>query len=222
MGDFSPNTNIMDARRLRAVLLGVAGGLLLVSFALLAESILRHKVFVEWDEVLKNSLHEHSRTHDMLRGFLHRFTRVAALPALVAEATVVLVVLMYLREWRLGAIWIVVTFGGFKFVDLLKDYYDRPRPDVIEPLLDESGRSLPSGHAAGSVLVFGLLAYLLIRFTRRAGFFLLPLLGLLILGIGFSRIYLGVHWLSDVVAGYVFGSATVALGMSAAEAVRER
>lgn len=222
MADFSPNTNLDDARKLRAFALAVAGVLLLTSFGLLTEAVLQHKAFYEWDIVCKDQLHQHALTHEAAREFFLRFTDLASRPALLVYTVAVLIALLFARHRRLSAFWLAVTFGGFKLIELLKEYYNRARPEFLEPIVKEMSPSMPSAHTAGATLVFGMLAYLLIRFTRRAGWYLAPLLGVLVVAIGYSRLYLGAHWLSDVVCGWLLGAGCVALAMAAAESSRER
>lgn len=222
MDDFSPNTNLNDARKLRAASLLAAGLLLLISFGLLTEAVLQRKAFYEWDVICKDELHRHALTHETTRTLFLRLTDLASRPALFVETIAVLIALLFAWHRRLGAIWLALTFGGFKLIELLKDYYARPRPKFLEPILQEASTSIPSAHTAAATIVFGMLAYLLIRFTRRAGPYLAAACGLLILAIGFSRVYLGAHWLSDVVAGWLLGAGLVALAMAAAESSRER
>ena len=222
MAEFSPNTNLSDARQLRAWALGTAGVLLLLSFGLFAEAVLQRKVFALWDLQINADLHDHAAAHAAWVDFLGWFTHLASTPALLIAAGIGAITLACMRQWRLALIWAVVTFGGLKLVDLLKHYYDRPRPDIFTRHAEESTRSMPSGHAAGSALLMCFTAYLLIRATRRAGWYAAPVLGLFVLAIGFSRLYLGAHWASDVVGGYMLAAGWAALGIAAAEATRER
>lgn len=222
MADFSPNTNLDDARKLRAFALAVASVLLLTSFGLMAEATLQRKVFYEWDTLTSSYLHLHALTHETARESMIALTNLAGRTALMIYTVAVLSVLVFMRQRRLAAIWLAVTFGGLKLVEMLKEYYTRPRPEFIEPIVRELSASMPSAHTTGATIVFGFLTYLLIRFTRRLGWMLAPLFGLFIVAIGFSRLYLGAHWLSDVVGGWLLGSGIVALGMSAAEGWRER
>jgi membrane-associated phospholipid phosphatase len=88
----------------------------------------------------------------------------------------------------------------------LKHLFHRERPDI--PLLQEArGLSFPSGHALFSVTFYGLLIYIIYKNVenKELKWFLITLLLLLILTIGFSRIYLRVHYASDVIAGYCVG-----------------
>jgi membrane-associated phospholipid phosphatase len=222
MSEFSPNTDLNDARKLRAFSLAVAGVLLLTSFALMTEATLQKKAFVEWDLYCKERLHEYALGNTAAREVFLRFTDLASQRLMLIVAGAVLIALAVKREWWLGLVWSVVTFGGFKLVSLLKSYYDRSRPWFVDPIIFAPSPSLPSGHTADATLVFGMLAYLWIRFTRCSGWIAAPFVGLFIVAIAFSRVYLGVHYLSDVVAGVLVGAGCVALGMAAAETTRER
>lgn len=89
---------------------------------------------------------------------------------------------------------------------LLKWIYQRPRPEYL-PILFESTYSFPSGHAMNSFIFYSLVGYFIIRNTKNktVWFLTVILLSLLIFIIGLSRIYLGVHYPSDVLAGYLSG-----------------
>lgn len=99
----------------------------------------------------------------------------------------------------------VVALGSITLNLLLKNFYHRPRP--LLPLVSASGLSFPSGHAMISASFYGLLIYLtythVARPTLRRG--LMAGLGLLILLIGLTRVYLRVHYATDVLAGYAAG-----------------
>jgi membrane-associated phospholipid phosphatase len=97
----------------------------------------------------------------------------------------------------------------------LKTVYNRSRPDEL-PLISESGLSFPSGHSMNSAAFIGFLGYLLWRYLRskgeEAGYILVMTWGLIAL-IGFSRVYLGVHFPSDVLAGFTAGGIWLILTM---------
>lgn len=105
---------------------------------------------------------------------------------------------------------------------LLKAYFVRQRPDLAEAIRSATGYSFPSGHAMGSTIVFGALTYLALRRfgTWRERSAALALAISTVLAISLSRIYLGVHWITDVVAGITAGLVWVVSATVAYEASR--
>jgi membrane-associated phospholipid phosphatase len=99
-----------------------------------------------------------------------------------------------------------IAISSLLLMFVLKRLFNRPRPDI--PLLYEAkGLSFPSGHALMSVTFYGLLIYIVFKTYRDKDWkwIIISLLILLILIIGFTRIYLRVHYTSDVIAGYCIG-----------------
>lgn len=91
---------------------------------------------------------------------------------------------------------------------LLKHIVRRPRPNILR-LVEESGYSFPSGHSMVSMAFYGIIIYLVYKNVNNKylKWLLITLLSLLILVIGFSRIYVGVHYFTDVVGGFLLGLA---------------
>jgi membrane-associated phospholipid phosphatase len=120
---------------------------------------------------------------------------------------------LYKRFWReLGMVWIGLGGGGL-IAYLLNQYFDRPRPTTPFDALPLRDPAFPSALAMMAVLCYGLLAYLLIpkmpsRFWK---WFLGIMLAIVILFIGFSGVLLGVHYVTDVIAGYGLGLAWAGL-----------
>lgn len=120
---------------------------------------------------------------------------------------------------------IAILGGGGLLSFLLKDVFHRARPDAFEPLAGYHGYSFPSGHAMGSTLFFGSLAYLLLTSSRRPAIRIagVVLCILAVVFISISRVYLGVHYLSDVGAGVVAGIGWTGICIGSMEAwVRRR
>lgn len=106
------------------------------------------------------------------------------------------------------------TLGAAFFTYLGKLAFHRPRP--VEAVLAEHSWSFPSGHTTVAVAFYGFLGYLLIRFSSRWKYRVNVLFAVLILAflIGLSRVILGVHYLSDVLAGYLIGMLWLIIGVS--------
>ena len=127
---------------------------------------------------------------------------------------IICLILLVLRPTRL--IYGVPVSAGAAFVTvlnkLIKNLVQRPRPDDIVHLVSEGGFSFPSGHSITSMFVFGILIYLVrtnVR-NRAAANTLTAILAIPMICIGISRIYLGVHYPTDVLAGWFLGIATIA------------
>ena len=141
-----------------------------------------------------------------------------ALGILVAIVAVVLII----RHRYAWAIYLAGTTGiGSLMLLELKRYFARARPDIAEALRRASGYSFPSGHAMGSAIVFGALGYLALRSQRtwRAKAALAAAVTLVVT-IAASRVYLGVHWISDVSAGVTMGALWVTIATVAYETFR--
>ncbi|MCU1350454.1 MAG: hypothetical protein JWO56_3484 [Acidobacteria bacterium] len=141
---------------------------------------------------------------------------------LAAIMVVVAIVLAVKKRWSLLA-YVAVTTGGGALLNLsLKQYFERARPDVAEMLRRANGYSFPSGHAMGSTVAFGALAYLAYRLLPRWRWkaAAIALAIDLILCVAASRVYLGVHWISDVGAGIFAGTAWVTATTVAYETFR--
>ena len=156
---------------------------------------------------------------------------VTALGARVVVYMVVLVASAFLWQSRhhysAALLWVAVIGAGL-INTVLKISFNRPRPDVFPWRTQHVGlASFPSGHAMTSIVVYGTLAFLIARLapTRLLKRLVWALAIFVILVVGLSRLYLGVHYPSDVLAGFVIGAAwavTCALGIEAVRYFRGR
>jgi undecaprenyl-diphosphatase len=115
---------------------------------------------------------------------------------------------------RATALFVVFAIaGGATLSTILKSLFNRPRPDVVAHLVDVHSTSFPSGHAMNSAIVYLTLGALLARTqqVRVLRIYLLSVSIVLALMIGASRVYLGVHWPSDVLAGWMVGASWAVL-----------
>lgn len=142
---------------------------------------------------------------------------------LIPLGAVVTVVLLLKRERLLACVWAIATASGALLNELLKSIFQRVRPIHDHGILSADGWSFPSGHAAGSMLVYGLLGYVVIRHTPQRWHIPVAIVCVtLIVFVGFSRILLQVHYLSDVIAGYASATAWGACCVAGLEAVRRQ
>jgi undecaprenyl-diphosphatase len=114
--------------------------------------------------------------------------------------------------------------GGSIASTLLKLEFARPRPDIVAHLVSVDSTSFPSGHAMNSAITYLTLGALLARAekNRSLRIYLMSVAVALTLVIGFSRVYLGVHWPSDVLAGWCVGAAWAVLCSLVARALQRR
>ena len=141
---------------------------------------------------------------------------------LLGEATLVLIltalacVIIYrARELRAYAVGLAAAvLGAAVSVQMMKMVIDRARPGgLIQSVVDTSS-SFPSWHATGSVAFYGFIAFLLCRrYPGKRGIVVAAAAALILL-IGFSRLYLGVHFPSDVIAGYLVGGLWLLIGVA--------
>ncbi len=124
--------------------------------------------------------------------------------------TVAAIGFLVLQRKRRAALFVAVAVASGTILGaLLKSGFDRPRPDLVPHGTVVYTSSFPSGHSMTSAVVYLTLAALLIRVQtrRRLKLYLLSLALLITIAVGVSRVYLGVHWPSDVLAGWAAGAA---------------
>lgn len=185
----------------------------LAAFGHLVEDYLTGDPIVRWDVQFARWLHEHSS------GPLVEFFKIVTLAgnAAVLGVIVVAIGVVLVRRGRANdAALLVLAFAGASVVNaLLKLVFHRPRPQLAFVHLDTY--SFPSGHAATSSATFTVLAYLLAsrHHSAKARIWIGLGAAAAIALVGYSRLYLGAHYLSDVLAGISFGVAWAAASLLA-------
>jgi membrane-associated phospholipid phosphatase len=99
----------------------------------------------------------------------------------------------------------IASLGAVLLNEGLKLIFTRPRPTLWQSLIQETTYSFPSGHALGSMVLYGCLAYLLAQSYPSRSPLIYGVASVIIIMIGLSRLYLGVHYPTDVIAGYIIG-----------------
>ncbi|WP_443691806.1 VTT domain-containing protein [Pseudomonas sp.] len=138
-------------------------------------------------------------------------TELGDTKVVIAVTIIVLLWLMWQRAWRTAAYWLVAIAGASVLNTVIKVALHRTRPGELL-YSGWSTFSFPSGHSTVNVVLYGFLAFLIAREVRPAWGLVVALgAATLVFLIAFSRLYLGAHWLSDVLGGLAFGSAWLAL-----------
>jgi len=145
-------------------------------------------------------------------------------PVVVGVATgVVFLALLLRRHVRLAITWIATLVGTAAINSALKGWFQRERPLHDHGFIVEHSYSFPSGHASGSMVFYGMLAYVLLVLCPPRWHRLIVIAAVaMITVVGISRILLQVHYFSDVMAGYATGLAWVTLCVGSAEYLRLR
>lgn len=193
----------------------------MTSFVAIADEIGVGESLAQFDLALSKALSRH--LSDTVLQACAAVTHLGDGGVLIAVAGGVASVLFWRREALLAWAWLVATVGGGLMNALLKLWFARVRPVPAHEFTRVEGWSFPSGHACGSMLVYGLLGYLIVRHTRAA--LHIPVAAvtvLLVIVIGASRVLLQVHYLSDVLAGWATATVWVSLCIAGLEAVRLR
>jgi membrane protein DedA with SNARE-associated domain/membrane-associated phospholipid phosphatase len=191
-------------------------------FGGITEDIIHHDPLVDVDVAVSQFLAAHTEPPFTTAMYV---VSIAGSPVTVLLLSLILVLYFaWHRAWRFVVLFIVGV-GGAELLDfLLKIIFARPRPTLPNPLLVLTSYSFPSGHAMGSMAFYALLAYLVIQRVTiwRWRVAVAVAIVFLILLIGFSRMYLGVHYLSDVLAGYAAGFAWLVITITGVETIVRR
>jgi len=176
--------------------------LIIYLVAQISDEVLEQDPF-EFDRAILLWIHSFANpTLDRLMEFITGFNN----PDFVTVVAVVtLALLVWQRCYAEAKIFAIDSAGGVILSYGLKSVFGKARPDLWESAVKEISFSYPSGHALGSTVLYGFLAYLFA--TRIPQFaWLIYLLAVMLIGaIGLSRLYLGVHWPTDIIGGYGIG-----------------
>lgn len=195
--------------------LGIAA-LFIVLFAELAEEVME-KEFGLFDRFIISGME--ASANDGMDKVMFVITEMGSAWFLTVLSIIVLGVLGFKMKDKWGMLFFVVAIGGGSLLTLLlKSLYSRERPS-INAEIDAVGYSFPSGHSMGALIFYGFVIYLVVRTRQRAWiqWLTVTILSIVVLLIGSSRIYLGAHFPSDVLAGYIAGSIWLILSLIALE-----
>lgn len=198
------------------VLMFLVGGFL---FALLAYNVRTQGPLLQWDIPISQALHVPARHGPWLLLQAMRFGSFLGREMAIILTAIFGVYWFGNRRWRELTMILVGTGGGELMFETLSRFFNRPRPYFPDPIDPLPGPGFPSGHSISAVILYGLLAYLIVpqlaQHGKRLAVILLTLL--VMVYIGFSRVYIGNHYLTDVLAGYSLGIAWFGLAYTLVE-----
>jgi undecaprenyl-diphosphatase len=204
--------------------LGLAASVIVLwIFSTITEDILHHDPLTRFDLALASWM----RSHESAAAFriFHYVSLVGSPLTIGVIVALVGAVLVVKREWIILSGWLAAFYGGTLLGRILEALVRRPRSRGAEALLGGGTFSLPTGHALGSLVGFGLLAYLLVGFVvkgRSAQGAIVVVAAILILAIGVSRLYLGVLYFSDIIGIYAAGGVWLAACITGIEIARRQ
>ena len=181
----------------------------IVSWGVYFESSWVHSLDMSMIEMIQSNVTETKTT------ILSLLTEVGNI-RLVIVLTIILAILLFVKKWYAAGLWFggTILFCAAIITKILKEVFNRTRPDFLQ-LVEKTSESFPSGHATATTIFYGLLGLALILLTTKVwkkiviGFITLTLIGFILI----TRIYLGVHFPTDVIAGFLYGSASVLISI---------
>jgi len=200
----------VEFKRSRFVYVGfAAAAAALLLFGYLANEVLRGET-LRFDSFIRNNVH--SWASPPLTYAMRAVTQLGAPRFLIVLSLVLILWLARMGRKRAAILLVVAAAGAAALDELLKLVFHRPRPEAFFGYPEPSTYSFPSGHAIASCCFYGVLAAIVTARMRSRGakIAVWTAAALVAAAIGFSRIYLGVHYPSDVVAGYAVAVVWVA------------
>lgn len=210
----------LSPRLVVAVLIAAATALMVALLVVAVEGAwapLRHL-----DQSVADNLHIQALAHPAWTRAMLWVSTIGS-PTVMRVGSAVLAIVLWVRGARRLASWVAATMIGGALIDvLLKTVIGRARPVFAHPVVTAPGFSFPSGHAFTSALAVGVVLLcilpLLHRRSHKAVAWLCALA--IVAAVGYSRIALGVHWVSDVIGGWLLGVGLLAATTAAFEAWR--
>jgi undecaprenyl-diphosphatase len=190
------------------VLLALVVGLVAIPFALLVQQVRSDGPLTDLDADVADRWYDLVHGRGPLEGAVKAVSFLGSTAFLTVVVTIGLAVLVRRQAWRV-ALFLLVTSLAIGFISRgVKEAVGRARPLWDDPIAVVPGNSFPSGHAMGSLVCYGALLVALLPLARpshRRRWVVAT--AILVLAIGLSRLGLGVHYASDVLGGYVLGTA---------------
>ncbi|WP_052659604.1 phosphatase PAP2 family protein [Bacillus alveayuensis] len=153
--------------------------------------------------------------------FMYNMTKIGSFN-ITFLLTVIFFIFFVMKGKKREGFFLFINFWGVRFLNqFLKQLFLRERPN-FHPLIEVGEYSFPSGHTMNSTAIYGLIAYFFVQHQYANKKWVIFLFSVLIFLIGFSRVYLGVHYVSDVLAGFLAGSFWLLFIITILEKVRQK
>jgi len=195
---------------------------LLLIFAAIAQSVLSHSAIVRFDLDLAETLHAGATPAGV--AFWYLVTRFGTFPAVAAAGVGFAAAYTSRRGWLPLAGWLAALSGSELLAWALKHAIHRERPVFEIAYAREATYSFPSSHVLGALVGYGMVVYFVVCLTtsRLWRATAAAVAAALVLAVGFSRLYLGLHFFSDVVGGLAAGAVWLTACVTALEVARQR
>ena len=179
-------------------------GCALICFGIIASQVVQHPI-IPFDENIRYWVYE--QRNPLLSAIFIPITYTGNWQTITILAALLLAMPKTRKD--IGLPFAVISLSSTVIYKIVKGIFERPRPELDVRLIPQGGFSFPSGHSMNCIVCFGILIYLIRRYckNRRIANALTVLLILLIIGIGTSRVYVGVHFPTDVLGGWSLGLA---------------
>ncbi len=209
-----------DSRLLVAFLFGATA---LFGMAKLASEVLEGDTFAI-DKAIMRALRTTGNASEIvgpswIKPAMIDLTALGGAPVLTLVTILATGSLVAMRRYGTAGFVVLSVCCGAALSSMIKAIFVRPRPEIVPHLVEVTSTSFPSGHAMNSAIVYLTLSVLLARSeaNRQIQFYLIGAAIFLTLLVGTTRVFLGVHWPTDVLAGWVIGAAWAALCSLAAK-----
>jgi membrane-associated phospholipid phosphatase len=218
-------TDVLQIKRPRDVRFWIAMAVLVTAaaaFAVIAGSVVTTAPILKQDLQVSVWLHTHG--NPVFSAFLLAITQLHS-PVGIAVMSLMAAYFLWRNGERYWVLSLALAVGGGMLLNTaLKFAFHRARPTWDDPLLVLTSQSFPSGHAAGATLFYGFLATYMVWRMKNARASALAVAGcvLMVALVGFSRIYLGVHFLSDVLAAISMSIAWLVFSLVVVRAIAKR
>jgi undecaprenyl-diphosphatase len=171
----------------------------------------------EIDQTVELAVHSHATP--LLDHVMRAFTFMGSPFAVIPLAAIIIVWAVRKKETRAAVAFLIVLVMTEALNVMLKHTFERARPTLFQEIATLHSYSFPSGHAMAAAAIYGMMGVVIARLAPAHRWPLVLGLPILILTIGASRIYLGVHWPSDVLAGFAAGAFIVLAGALALDGI---